>query len=214
MKNLLILMTLVTVINVQAQAQAKFGLRLGGSFAGWSSEIEDLPMAELDGMTAAHFGPYVKIPLSDKLAIEPALLASVKGTSLYLFETEMDMGNLITYEENSDVYLLYLDIPVLIRFYLIKGFNIFAGPQLSLHLTNTVDVEYEECFNGMCFSDDEEDEVEVTGTDFAAVAGLGYEFPFGLNINVGYDFGISDIDDTNTFETTNEVLKLSLGWTF
>jgi len=214
MKNLLSLLLVLSLFSLQSAAQAKFGLRLGGSFATWSSDIEDLPLAEIEGMTAAHFGPYVQFPLSEKFALEPAILGSVKGASVYIFETEIDDEDIFTYEETSDIYLFYIDIPVLLRFYVIEGFNIYAGPQLSFHITNVAEVEYEECFNDMCFSDDEDDDVEVTGTDFAAVAGIGYDFPFGLNINVGYDFGLSDIDDTGTFETTNEVLKVSLGWTF
>ena len=213
MKKLVVLFA-VTLLVWNASAQARFGLRMGGNFASWSSEVEDLPFAELESITAAHFGPYVTIYLSDKFAIEPAVLGSVKGASLFLFEQEMEMGNLITLEETSDVYLFYVDVPVLLRFYIIQGLNIYVGPQFSFHLTNTVESEYEECFNGMCFSDSEDDEAEITGTDLAAAFGIGYEFPFGLNINVGYDVGISDIDDTNTFETNNKVLKASVGWTF
>ena len=126
----------------------------------------------------------------------------------------MENGNLITLEETSDVYLFYLDVPVLLRFYIIQGLNIFAGPQVSFHLTNIVEIESEECFNGTCLSDTDDDDAEINSTDFAASFGVGYQFPFGLNINVGYELGFSDIDNTNTFETKNKVLKASLGWTF
>lgn len=210
------LIILLFVYATPIYAQANFGIRLGGNFAIWSSsDAEDLFDADFSTLTAGHFGPYVHIPISKKLALEPALLGSIKGTNVNLFETEMQGGDVITFESDADIYLLYLDIPVLLRFYLVDGLNIYAGPQVSFLLYNVVDNQFIECFNNMCFEDDEEDEAEVTNTDFALSFGLGYDFDFGLNLNVGYDLGLSSIDDTGEpVEVNNRVIEVSVGWTF
>ncbi len=210
-----VLVVLLAMCPVILYSQAQVGLRLGGNFAIWnSSEAEDLLGAEFETLTAGHIGPYVKIPISDNLALEPALLASLKGTNIKLFETEILGEDVITVDSDSDIYLLYLDMPVLLRFYLVDGLNIFAGPQVSFLLNNIIETEYEECFNGTCFTDDEEDEADVKDIDFAVSLGIGYEFPFGLNFNVGYDLGLANIDDSGIAEVNNRVFKASLGWTF
>ncbi|MGI9543928.1 MAG: porin family protein, partial [Cyclobacteriaceae bacterium] len=103
----------------------------------------------------------------------------------------------------------YVNVPVMVKFYPVKGFNIQVGPQVGF-LLNAKN-KYKE--NGTSVEDDYKDSLKKV--DFGLAAGLGYKTGFGLNIDARYIHGLADINDLNVGdEIKNMVFQVSLGYSF
>lgn len=104
--------------------------------------------------------------------------------------------------ENDDIqtylYIDYINVPLLLRYFPVAGFNIHAGPELGFLTSSTV--------NEM------NAETALKSTNFAATAGLGYRFDFGLTMDVRYHAGLSDISEFTVGKT--EMLSLGIGYLF
>ena len=55
---------------------------------------------------------------------------------------------------------------------------------------------------------------QLRKVDFAAVAGLGYQFENGLGLSAGYDYGLTSLDPNNRFDAQNRVIKVGLNYSF
>ena len=50
--------------------------------------------------------------------------------------------------------------------------------------------------------------------DLGLTGGLGYQFDNGINIQAGYDYGLSKLDKNDNYAAYNRVVKVSVGYTF
>ena len=50
--------------------------------------------------------------------------------------------------------------------------------------------------------------------DLGLSGGLGYQFDNGLNLQAGYDYGLSKLDKNANYAAYNRVIKVSVGYTF
>jgi hypothetical protein len=108
---------------------------------------------------------------------------------------------------DSRAVLDYIDVPVLVRFKVGEGFNLFAGPQVSF-LTKS---KFEGNFGGSTVSLNTN---TIKNTDAGLVVGLGYNLPAGLNIQGSYDYGMTPIFKDSDADVYNRGFKVSLGYTF
>ncbi len=185
MKKSLLVSALVLMISAATYGQAsiELGLKAGANFA--NADVQDI---NSEGITSFHGGAYGMIKIT-KIAIQPELLYSTKGA-------EVDFGTL-TDKQTFD----YLDIPVLVKFYLIGGLNVYAGPQFSVLVSADSDE----------FGDIKDD---LKSGDFAGAVGVGLDLPFGLNATARYTFGLSDVSDVDgAGEINNNVFQLAVGFT-
>ena len=44
--------------------------------------------------------------------------------------------------------------------------------------------------------------------------GIGYQFENGLNVQAGYDYGLSKLDKNENYSAYNRVVKVSVGFSF
>jgi hypothetical protein len=148
------------------------GLKLGANF----STISDA--SGLSNKTGFHAGAFGAIKFSDKLAIQGDLLYSQQGAKFSPGDFELD----------------YINVPVVVKYYLIGGLNLQAGPQF-----------------GFVVNDNFEDG-ELESFDLSGVVGAGYDLPFGLRLDARYNFGLTDIvKDSNG---KNQVISIALGYSF
>lgn len=120
----------------------------------------------------------------------------------------------------------YLNIPILAKFYVYKGLNIFVGPQVGIKLSVNKLAYGDKEYSGELIADD-----ITRPLDVAAVLGAGYVFPLGLmvsaNVNIGMtnkvksDFKFQTDVTTNReiFTTTDEscknmVIQFNFGYRF
>jgi hypothetical protein len=103
----------------------------------------------------------------------------------------------------------YLSIPVILKFYPIGGLNIQAGPQFGFLLDG--ERKYENAFGSI--KEDIKDSYK--SSDVSISLGGGYDFGFGLGLDVRYNIGVKDInDEVNGDPAKSRIFLISLGWNF
>lgn len=165
---------LLSIANVSAQ-DIQFGVKGGLNFATVSGDNT----SGIEPVTSFNFGILAEIPISQKFSLQPELLHSGQG---YHFD-------------DKTVELNYLNLPLMGKYYLTKGLNIEAGPQLGylLSIKNA-----QNPYNTI---------------DFGANFGIGYKFDNGLNLGARYNLGISDISKASSISSfKNNVLQLSVSY--
>ncbi|MDR1980532.1 MAG: PorT family protein [Tannerellaceae bacterium] len=121
--------------------------------------------------------------------------------------------------ENVDLKHDYLNIPVLAKYYVYNGFNIFAGPQLGFKINSS-----KIGFGGEHIGDLLDRDM-TKPVDFSAVIGAGYLFDTGLLFSVNVAVGLTDIsEDEILFENEpyaiedethrNWMIQLNFGYRF
>jgi hypothetical protein len=180
----MLLLAVVTVLgftNVNAQ-KIKFGVKGGLNFANISGDNTK----NADLVTSFNFGVLSEIPISDKFSFQPELMYSGQGYSF----------------NDNTVALSYLNIPLMGKYYLTKGFSVEAGPQIGFLLAaKNEKVNVKDSFNTV---------------DFGVNFGLGYKLENGLNFGVRYNLGLTDINnvDNSSVKNKNSVFQVSVGYFF
>jgi hypothetical protein len=178
------LLLILLSVGIISAAQAQFGVRAGYS----ASNFSDTNFTSKSGF---HLGGYYRYG-NGFLSIEPGLQYSQKG-----YETQAP-----TSAEVSE-RLGYLDIPVLVRLNFLPFLNVFAGPQASLLLSRNYDL------GGITNTSTE----PIRGYDIGGIVGVGAGFSSGINAQLSYDFGFTDLNYFNS-NVKNRVLKVSVGFDF
>ncbi|WP_337968724.1 porin family protein [uncultured Flavobacterium sp.] len=183
MKKMLLLavLTVLGFTNVNAQ-KIHFGAKGGLNFANISGDNTK----GIDVVTSFNFGILSEIPISDKFSFQPELMYSGQGYSF----------------NDNTVALSYLNVPLMGKYYLTKGFSVEAGPQIGFLLAaKNEKVNVKESFNTV---------------DFGVNFGLGYKLENGLNFGVRYNLGLTDINnvDNSSVKNKNGVFQVSVGYFF
>lgn len=156
-----------------AQAgESKIGFKAGANLA----NIHGDDAADNKMKVGFHIGGFVTVPLGN-LAFQPELLVSTRGY-------KADSGDV-------SVNLMYLDIPLLLKFYVSDNINIHLGPQVGLNLS----AKYK-------FGDDSKDIDNFNALDIGALAGLEYDTDFGFVIGARYYYGMTKLNKDYKQETT------------
>ena len=148
------------------------GLKLGANF----STISDA--SNFSNKTGFHFGAFAAIKFSDKLAIQGDLLYSQQGAKFSPGDFELD----------------YVNVPVVVKYYLVRGLNLQAGPQFGFVVNDNFEAKEPESF------------------DLSGLVGAGYDVPFGLRLDARYNFGLTDIVKDESGK--NQVFSIALGYSF
>jgi opacity protein-like surface antigen len=179
MKNrvFILLASCVFAWNVQGQ-ELHLGVKAGANFSNLKLS-SDFGGLSPDGATSFFVGGLADIGLSDKLHVQPELLYSIEGA------------------KDSDIS--YLNVPVMLKYYLIAGLNLQAGPQIGIL------VDAEGGTDGL------------KSTNFGFNFGAAYELPGGFFVDARYNLGLSDISDpdfSNDFTVKTKGFQLGVGYRF
>lgn len=144
-----------------------------------------------------HLGGLVAVKLFEQFRLQPELLYSTKGTKEEYYGIEMKTD------------LSYLDLPIMVRYFVVKGFSIDAGPQLSYLLAakGTSNSEYAVFENNL------------KKMDYGVNLGTGMDLENGLLFQLRYYFGLADITKADTYynmdpKAHNNGLQVSMGYKF
>ena len=189
-----------------AQVQLAVGLKGGLNFAkldGHSTVTQNY-----GSRTGYHLGAYAMLKIS-KFALQPEIIFSRQGQSFSY--------NSQSLSSNYD----YINIPIMIKFYLAAGLNLQVGPQFGFLAGAKGDVINS---SGPAVSVDQDIRHFVKSSDLSLGFGFGWDLPLGINIGARYNLGLSDINkDTgksNPPQTTsmgsvqakNQVIQISIGY--
>lgn len=191
---LFILLSVILFAVLPSKAQVGFGIKGGVNLT--TLNIDD-PELSYKSRTGYHAGAFLRARF-DKVGIQPELL---------LFTQNGDIESSIfgTAQER----FTYLSIPVMLKFYPVGGFNIQLGPQFGFLLDG--EREYK-TFLGSGTQDITEFYKE---SDVSVSLGGGYDFDFGLGLDVRYNIGVKDINNAaNGEEARSRIFLVSLGWNF
>ena len=171
------------------QAQFSIGIKAGPNFANINT---DASVGEnYKNRTGFHGGAFALIKLT-KIGIQPEVIFSQQGTTVELSGSSLQSN------------VNYMNIPVILKLYLIGGLNLQAGPQFGFVMS----AEQENPLTGN-FEDIKDD---LKSSDISAGLGLGFDAPFGLTIDARYNLGLSEINDAQAQAIKNQVFQLSLGF--
>jgi len=173
------------LINFSSQAQARFdvGLKAGLNFAniGTSGSSASASVSQnYSNRTGYHFGAYALIKIA-KFGIQPEVIFSRQGQT---YQVPSTSGN---FTQNYD----YVNIPIIIKFYLAAGLNLQAGPQFGFLANQSSNVSAV-ASSGQTTTAQLKDLVK--SSDVSLGLGLGWDLPFGLSITGRYNLGLSDLN--------------------
>ena len=188
-----------------------FGVAAG---AGSSNINEKMEYAGSNSGGGSLIGPHIGVdvfsPISKRLSLQSGLRFAGKGNKTS-FESEGDGGE-GAYSFEDKIRLNYLDMPLLARYRIGEGgFSVYGGVQPSLLLSAK---QKSEGTGSEGQTTDAKDSYK--SLDMAGSVGVGYAFGNGLNVNLGYDHGLSNIAKSDALgmgKIQNRTIKLTLGYT-
>lgn len=184
MKKVTLALVLVVITSAAAWAQASvsLGVKGGLNFANVNTSSVG---AAYNSRTGYHAGAFVNIKLT-KLAIQPELIYSVQGSDVS------------TATSSQALELAYVNIPILLKFYLVGGLNLQAGPQFG--------------FLASASQGGTDIKNMVKGMDTSVALGAGFDISKFV-IDARYNLGLSEINDAaGSTAAKNQVFQLSVGF--
>jgi hypothetical protein len=176
------------------QAQVAIGLKGGLNLAKFDISQG---ASNVDNRTGFHGGAFGLIKIS-KIGIQPEIIFSKQGSNFEYNSADI--------EANFD----YINIPILLKLYLVAGLNLQAGPQFGFLSAS----EVKTTFGGITSTDDVKDQLDKK-SDTSIAVGAGWDLPFGLTIDARYNIGLSDIkisSSSDPIDFKNKVLQVSVGY--
>lgn len=175
-----------------AQVEVSLGLKGGANFA--SVDVSDA-RATWNNKTGFHGGAFGLIKIT-KIAIQPELIFSQQGSKVNFNGQDLNAN------------FSYLNVPILLKFYLAAGLNLQVGPQFGF-LTSA-----ESDYNPLTQSAQNTDIKDYyKNSDVSVGLGLGWDLPLGITLDARYNLGVTEIqNDANLQAAKNQVFQLSLGY--
>ncbi len=185
MKRLAIAIMALLISTAAFSQGLDLGIKAGVNFA----NITDA--SGLDNRTGFVFGAFAGVKLGDKLGVQGDLLYSQQGADS---------------PELGKIDLNYVNIPVVLKYFVTESLHIHAGPQFGF----VVDDNIKDVLQNLA---------EAETADVSGVVGAGIDLPMGIRIDGRYNFGLSDVlKSTQSVVTVepgkNSVITLSVGYSF
>ncbi|MFB9052260.1 porin family protein [Formosa undariae] len=193
-----------------AQSDSKavqFGAKAGVNF----SKLSGDDFQDVDSRTSFNAGLLAEIPISERFSFQPEVFYSGQGFDV----VEIDQDNIFDTDQNVEYQLDYIQVPLLLKVYLIKGLSVEAGPQFGFKIHEEFDSEPNS--DGGDFEIDSNDSY-VKDFDTSLAFGTSYKFDGGFFVSARYTLGLTNIfEDDTVFENVdgkNDVWQFGLGYMF
>lgn len=205
MRNLFVILFLLTFGCTYAQNEIRFGAKAGLNLASISNNVDHNEQSRI----GFEIGGLLEIPFSEKWSFAPEVLYSEKGEVTKL-ESPED-------KYKSIAQLNYINVPLLAKFYLIKGFAVEAGPQVGFLVEASQSLSANGDFSGDFESlsdmnfEDNFSKLEVSGA-----LGMSYRIPSGVFLQARYMLSFSNINASEDYNDKlhNSVFQISGGYSF
>ncbi len=181
MKKLIVAVITLFIGTTVFSQEIDLGVKAGVNFSSISGA------SDYSNRTGFQAGVFGGIKFTDKVGIQADILYSQQGA-------EFDGGKFD---------LNYVNVPIVLKYYLVQGLNLQAGPQFGFILDDDI---YEKQYGGPSIKGNAEK------SDVSAVVGAGYDFPFGIRLDARYNFGFTDVIKEN--KSKNNVVSLAVGYSF
>ncbi len=181
--------TLFLIFTVKAQ-ETYFGIKGGVNVS--TLHFDDNTSA--DSKVGFHVGGLAHIHASNQWAIQPEVIYSLEGVR------QSFTGN----NNKAITNLSYINVPVLLQYFIHNGFRLEGGPQIGFLLKAKRKI-----------GNVSEDEKDFKSTAFSIPLGVGYLTATGVGFDVRYVFGLSNINDIESGPTIqSNVFQLGIFYQF
>lgn len=195
MRNSFLIGLFLLVCSSPASAQITYGVKAGVSLTDVS--FSDGPEVSSNGRYGPLIGVFATVPVWGRVSVQPEAIYSVKGASLEAFDLE------------TDYIVDYLEIPVLLRFPVMRRVHVFGGPSFAYRLRARSRIE----FGGSTEEVDITDDVERF--DLAIAGGAGVEYGrWIVDGRVTYGLSDTDADTSDDVKVRNRAFSISAGFKF
>lgn len=208
---MLIIGALFLSATVMAQTEkVKLGVKAGLNLSSLSFDESELNSSNKTGFTA---GIMVEVPLAKNFSLQPELLYSQQGTKSSFSDSDVTNSHY-----KSTIDLNYLNIPVMLKYYVIKGLSVQAGPQIGILLK--ANNKYQDNFLGYENQESFDLKDYATGIDTSVSFGLGYQFKDKFYTDARYNLSYSNVfkeGDAGHFinnDMKNRVFQITVGYFF
>lgn len=203
--------TLFFGMTITAQTEkVKVGVKAGLNLAALTFDESELNSSNKTGFTA---GVMIEVPLAKNFSLQPELLYSQQGTKISFSDPDVTNSQF-----KSTIDLNYLNIPVMLKYYVVKGLSIQAGPQIGILLK--ANNKYQDNFLGYENKETLNLKEYSTGIDTSVNFGLGYQFKDKFYTDLRYNVSYSNVfkeGDANHFinnDMKNRVFQITIGYFF
>jgi len=150
-----------------------------------------------DGKLGIYAGIFGEIPIvNDLLSIQGELLYSRQG-----FERRNKTSEA---EYIAEYKFDYINLPILAKYYIVKGFSLEAGPQFGFKINDKIDAPFS--------TEEHPIPKEIESFDISLAAGTSFQFDEGLFISLRYTHGLKDV--IKETEAKNTAIQVGLGYKF
>jgi len=194
-KILLLSIAILTLTTLKSQEKIQFGIKGGVNFTNMTSNMTSEILIEKEYKTGFHIGILVEIPFGDKFSLQPEILYSTYGSK---GKEIMFGGPNITTEYKLD----YIQIPILAKIYLYKGFSLEIGPSFNF-LVNDKKIR-------------ESNTITDIGEkfEFSGILGVSYKLSSGLIGSFRYTNSLTNALNQDYSETNNYGFLIGIGYLF
>ncbi|WP_417890205.1 porin family protein [Xanthomarina gelatinilytica] len=197
-----------TLLHAQADSKA---IQLGVKGGVNSTKITGDDIDDVKSRTSFNVGLLAEIPITQRLSLQPEVMYSGQGFDV----KEIDQDNIFDTNENIEYQLDYIQVPVLLKAYLVKGLSIEAGPQFGFKIHEELDFQPNNDGGDIEIN---EDDSYVKDFDTGLVLGTAYKFDNGFFVNGRYNMGLTNIFEDNTIfenvDAKNAVWQFGIGFMF
>lgn len=190
--------------------KVKLGAKAGLNISNLNFDEDELDSSSKTGFTA---GLMVEIPLTKNFSLQPELLYSQQGSKSSFSDSDVTNSKF-----ESTIKLNYLNIPVMLKYYAVKGLSLQAGPQIGILLK--AHNKYQDNFLGYENQDSMNLKEYASGLDASINLGLGYQFADKFYADARYNISYSNVfkeSDVSYFinnDMKNRVFQITVGYFF
>lgn len=148
-------------------------------------------------------GGFAEYKFAEKFSLQPEVLYSKLGAK----SDDVININRKDYVIKGDLDLFYINIPIMIKYYIIDKISLEFGPQIGF----LSDVNSDGTINGTAYEVGKENFEKV---DVGIDIGAGYCFTKHVSAGARYNYGVTNIQKLSNSKLINSVASLTLGYTF
>lgn len=198
MKKLLFTLAALAIV-VGASAQKKSSDRVIMGFKA-GLNLSDVTHLGQNYKPSFLVGFYTEYKLANWFGLQPEVVYSKQGSMNTVEGVKMRLR------------VNYLNIPVMMKFYVIPRLSLDLGPQLGINLGTKMKID-----NGK-----NDTAIQIISNDFyntcefSLAAGITYQKKRGPAISVRYNMGVSNVFKKEAYDISNRnsVLQVTFGWTY
>ena len=184
--------------------QIKAGLNISG-YTSYNFGAHDNQDEKADPRFAAHFGLEAEHQLTNRFGLVVGAHYSMQG------DKESAPPGYWKYRDGVKNKIDYINIPILAKYYLLRGFSLKMGVQPAFNVRHVYDYGETRDLNDIG--------INIKNFDLAIPVGFSYEFDnhdnAGLAIETRWNYGLLKVIDVNKGRAPrNMVFQLSVGYRF